>query len=263
MEDCMVAFHEVEGVRIAYWMNDDGRADGRHTLVFVHGSGCDHSLWNCQYGAFADEYTLIGIDLPGHGQSAGSGEQEVDRYAEWVIKLMAGLGVQSPVIIGHSLGAAISLTCAIKYGSMLSGIVPVGGGVTMPVNQMIFDGIRNDPAATLAMIAKLSVAKENRDTFVPSIVDDMMRVDPEVIIGDFLSCDRLDLTDDIRAITVPTLLICGNDDKMTPPPLSHDMKNAIAGAELAVIENAGHFVMKENVDSFNGALKAFVDRLQR
>jgi pimeloyl-ACP methyl ester carboxylesterase len=208
-----------------------------------------------------NDFNMVGIDLPGHGQSEGTGEQNVEQYVEWVRKIIEGIALRKPVIVGHSLGAAISLTFAIKYGERLSGIVPVGGGVTMSVNETILNGIRNDTAATLAFIAKFSVTKENREKFVQPLIDDMLKVSPEIIYGDFLSCNRLDITEDIKKITVPTLLICGEDDKMTPPALSRYMKENIPGAELALIGNAGHFVMQENADAFNGALTDFVKRV--
>jgi pimeloyl-ACP methyl ester carboxylesterase len=255
----MITFQEVEGLKIACWVNDDGFSEDRKSLVFVHGSGCDHTLWENQYQELGGDYNIAAVDLTGHGQSEGKGEQEVGLYVEWVKKIVEGLGLQRPFIIGHSLGAAISLTFAVKYGEMLSGIVPVGGGVKMPVNEMILNGIRNNTASTLSLVARFSVTKENREKFLPSLMEDMLKVSPDVIYGDFLSCDRLDITKEITRINVPTLLICGEDDKMTPPELSEFMKDQIEGAELAVIKDAGHFVMWENVEAFNRTLKDFVD----
>jgi pimeloyl-ACP methyl ester carboxylesterase len=257
----MIGFQEIDGVKIAYRVNDDGLSDDRKSLVFIHGSGCDHTLWDNQFEALGGVFNMVGVDLPGHGRSEGSGEQDVERYVEWVRKFIDALALRKPVIAGHSLGAAISLSFAVKYGERLSGIVPVGGGVTMPVNDMILDGIRNDTAATLDFIAKFSVTKKNREKFVQSLVDGMLKVSPEIIYGDFLSCNRLDITEEIQKITVPTLLICGEDDKMTPPALSRYMEEKIPGAELALIGDSGHFVMQENADAFNGVLKDFIQRI--
>lgn len=254
----MIGFQEIDGVKIAYGTNDDGLSNDRKTLIFIHGSGCDHTLWDNQFKALGSVFNMVGIDLPGHGQSEGTGEQEVERYVEWVRKIIGALALKKPVMAGHSLGAAISLTFAIKYGELLSGIVPVGGGVTMPVNETILKGLRDDTAATLTFIAKFSVTKENREKFVQPLVDGMLKVSPEVIYGDFLSCDRLNITEDIQRITIPTLLICGEDDKMTPPALSRYMEEQIPGAKLAVIEEAGHFVMRESADAFNSVLRDFI-----
>ncbi|MBT8490101.1 MAG: alpha/beta hydrolase [Deltaproteobacteria bacterium] len=259
----MIDFLEIGGVKIAYRVNDDGLSDTRKSLVFIHGSGCDHTLWDYQFKALSGDFNIVGVDLPGHGRSEGAGEQDVERYVEWVRKIIEALALRKPVLAGHSLGAAISLTFAVKYGERLSGIVPVGGGVTMPVNEMILDGIRNDTATTLTFIAKFSVTKKNREKFVKPLGDGMLKVSPEIIYGDFLSCNRLDITEEIQKIPVPTLLICGEDDKMTPPDLSRYMSENIPGAKLAVIGDAGHFVMQENADAFNGVLKNFIQLIHR
>jgi len=257
----MVAFQEIDGCSIASWINDGGFSESRKNLVFVHGSGGNQALWERQYREFADECNIVGVNLPGHGQSEGTGEREVGRYVEWVKKIVEGYGLKKPVLVGHSLGAAISLTFAIQYGEMLSGIVPVGSGVRMPVNEMILEGVRTDAVSTLALVAKFSVAKENREQFTQAIIDDMLQVKSEIIYGDFLSCENLDITDAVATIRVPTLLICGEDDKMTPPALSQFIKEEIAGAELAVIKGAGHFVMQENAGDFNTALRNFIRRI--
>ncbi len=257
----MIKTQLVDGLKIAYWMNDGGWVDGRRTLMFIHGSGGDHTNWENQYVNLDKDFNILAIDLPGHGQSGGKGEQEVVRYVEWVKKLVEALGLKKPVLIGHSLGAAISLTFAINYGSLISGIIPVGGGVKMPVNQMILDGIRKDTASVIALVVKFSVTKENRERLSGILTDGLSAADPEIMYGDFLSCNRLDITAAISRINVPALLVCGADDKMTPPALSQYMKDHIAGAKLALIPEAGHFVMMENVAEFNKAVKEFAQSL--
>jgi pimeloyl-ACP methyl ester carboxylesterase len=257
----MINIQEIDGLKIACGINEEGFVEGRKNLVFIHGSGNDHTVWKSQYNAMDKDYNIAAVDLPGHGNSEGKGEQDVQAYVEWVKKIIGKLGFKKPVLIGHSLGAAISMTFAIKYGDMLSGIVPVGGGVKMPVNQLILDGIRQDPSSVIALAAKFAISKKNRERLTDCLTDNLSSTNPEVIYGDFLSCDRLDITEEISHIRTPTLLVCGDDDKMAPPALSQFMKDRIPGAELMLIEDAGHFAMLENVKMFNRMLKDFIDSL--
>jgi 3-oxoadipate enol-lactonase len=67
------------------------------------------------------------------------------------------------------------------------------------------------------------------------------------------------VTATVSEIRVPTLVICGDEDKMTPPELSRYLKDNIPGAQWALIRNAGHFVMLENVEEFNRTLMTFVE----
>ena len=226
--------------------------------MFVHGSGGDHTLWERQYGALPGEFNVASVNLPGHGLSGGAGEDDVGRYVEWVKKIIGALGLAKPALAGHSLGAAISLTFAIRYGSLLSAIVPVGGGCEMPVNAAIFDGLKDNPAATIDMILKFAVSKPNREVVTPALKEALNRVNPKLLSDDLRACDRLDLAGDLSKIALPALFVCGDDDKMTPPDLSRFLAEKIPGSKLALIEGAGHYVMLEKPEAFNSVLTAFV-----
>ena len=253
----MVIFHEISGAKIACWASSQNFADGKKALFFIHGSGGDHRIWIKQYTRLKDEFNIAAIDLPGHGLSEGRGEQDVSQYVEWVRKFIAALALEKPVLIGHSLGAAISLVFAIKYGEMLSAIVPVGGGARMPVNAMILEGLKTDPDSVIALAAKFSVTRENRERLLRTVIEGLSRANPDILYGDLLACDRLDIGNEVASIGKPALVMCGADDKMTPPALSQFLRDNIPSAQLSLIENAGHMAMLENAETFNGALKSF------
>jgi pimeloyl-ACP methyl ester carboxylesterase len=257
----VIVFKEIHSITLACWVNSGKFAAGRRSLVFIHRSGGDHRIWIKQYTKLQYEFNVAVIDLPGHGQSGGNGEQEVSSYVEWVRQFLDARAVSKTVLIGHSLGAAISLLFAIHYGEILSGIVAVGGGATMPVNEMILQGLKTDPASVIALAAKFAISKENRERLSRTFTEGLSRVSPDVLYGDFLACDRLDIRDRISKISIPKLIICGKDDKMTPPEYSQFLRDAIPGAQLSLIENAGHMVMLENPATFNRSLKKFLESL--
>lgn len=259
----MIKFLEIDpAVRICYWCNDGGFRPDRKSLLFVHGSGGDHTLWTNQCAELQDKFNIAAIDMPGHGRSTGKGEQSVDDYVEWIMKFIEKGEYKKPVIIGHSLGAAISLVSAIKYGPRLCGIVPVGGGAVMPVTDVILNGIRENTGETMAFIAKFSVAKENRASFTQRITDDLLNTDLSITYGDFLSCSKLDIKAQVSRIRVPALIVCGKDDKMTPPDLSLHLQEQVPGATLTLIEGAGHYVMFEKPRELSAAIAGFVESLR-
>lgn len=257
----MIEIREIGGRKIACRVNRDGFDAAKKTLVFVHGSGGDHTAWVHQYGRLGNDFNIAALDLPGHGRSEGPGEREVGRYVEWVEKILENLDAPRPVLIGHSIGAAISLAFALKSGDRLGGIVPVGGGATMPVNPAILDGVKADPAAVIAMVSKIAVAKSNRERLTGALTESLSRVDPGIIYGDFLACSRFDITETVSRIRVPVLIVCGDEDKMTPAPMSQYLKDHIPGAQLETISGAGHFPMMENAEAFNGVLRRFAESL--
>jgi pimeloyl-ACP methyl ester carboxylesterase len=174
---------------------------------------------------------------------------------------MDGLGIVKPVMIGHSLGAAICLSFVIRYGDAAAAVVPVGGGVKMPVNPVILAGLKQDPAAVISLAAKFSVAKANRERFSGLLTESLSRANPETLYGDFLACNCLDIEQTVMGIRIPALVLCGAEDKMTPPALSQFLRDHIAGARLTLIEGTGHFAMLENPEAFNAALTDFVNSL--
>jgi pimeloyl-ACP methyl ester carboxylesterase len=257
----MIHVAEIGGRKLACWVNNGRFLPDRRTLVFIHGSGGNHADWILQYTPLKNAFNIVAIDLPGHGQSEGPGERDVPAYVAWVKKILEALGIAKPVLIGHSLGAAICLTFAILHGDQAAAAVPVGGGARMPVNPAILDGLEQDPAAIIELAAKFSVAKGNRERLSGLITANLSRVSPEVIHGDFTACDTLDITEASAGIRIPVFAVCGTEDKLMPPAFSEYLGGHIPAARLALIPGAGHMVMLEDPEAFNTALTDFVNSL--
>ena len=259
----MIHLQTIGGRRIACWVNSGGFIPGRRTLVFLHGSGVDHTNWIRQYTPLKEVYNIAALDLPGHGRSEGPGEREIGPYVAWVRRILGELRIVRPVLVGHSLGAAICLGFAIRHPGAAAAIVPVGGGAQMPVNPAILEGLREDPATIIALAARFSIAKANRARLGGPLEEALSGADPVVLHGDLSACNGMDIAAKLGAITVPTHVVCGTQDRMTPPPLSEFLRDRIAGATLHLVEGAGHFAMLEDPEAFNGTLTAFVEALPR
>jgi pimeloyl-ACP methyl ester carboxylesterase len=257
----MIHLQTIGGRRIACWVNGGGFVPGRRTLAFVHSSGFDHTNWIRQYTPLKEGYNIVALDLHGHGRSEGPGEREIGAYVAWVRRILGEIGVVRPVLVGHSLGAAICLSFAIRHPGTAAAVVPVGGGARMPVNPLILEGLREDPAAVIALAARLSVAKANRERLASLLEETLSGIDPAVLYDDLSACNGMDITEKVAGIEIPTLVICGAEDKMTPPALAGFLRDRIAGARLVLIEQAGHFAMLENPEAFNRALTDFVEAL--
>lgn len=131
----------------------------------------------------------------------------------------------------------------------------------MPVNPAILDGVKADPVAVIAMVSKIAVAKANRERLTGALTASLSLVNPETLYGDFLACSRFDVTETVSRIRVPALIVCGDEDKMTPAAMSQYLKDQIPGAQLEMISGAGHYLMQENAEAFNGALRRFAESL--
>jgi pimeloyl-ACP methyl ester carboxylesterase len=165
------------------------------------------------------------------------------------------------VLVGHSLGSAIALQFAIDYPEKIAGIVCMGGGMKMPVNSFFLDFLKTNPAQlpedVTGMISKFSLAKENRPKFFVPLQNSISQSRVDVLYGDLTACNDLDITQRTAQIGIPALIICGAEDKMTPPDLSRALAGEIQNATLEIVEGAGHMVMIEKPDEFNNSLDKF------
>jgi pimeloyl-ACP methyl ester carboxylesterase len=253
-------FH-IESVKIACWINGSGINKKKQSLFFIHGSGSDHSAWSHQYARLHKYYNILAIDLPGHGRSGGSGEADVADYSVWVKKLLDILDLKRAVLVGHSLGAAITLRFALNYPQEIAGIVLVGGGMKMSVNPFFLEFLKTNPPEVpteiIDLICKYSLAKENRSKFSAPLQKSLSQSSVEVLYDDLSACNSLDLAPETGEISIPALVICGAEDKMTPPDFSRQLAASISGATLEIIEGAGHMVMMEKPAEFNMSLEKF------
>jgi len=253
----MLKHFKVGDDNIACWVNPADFGAHSQSLVFLHGSGGNSGAWSEQYSVLYKSFNIAAVDLPGHGQSEGSGEKEIFAYVLRLKEILEVLQLKRPVLVGHSLGAAIALGFAVKYPQDVSGIVAAGGGLTMPVNPDILDGFAKQPDLILDLMCKFSIAKENRPKLFGPLRESLGQARLDVVAGDMLACSKFDLTEETQNIRVPVLAICGKEDKMTPPASSEKIAQGIAGAKCVLIEGAGHMAMLERPQEFNDALTRF------
>jgi len=241
----MVTILEIGGVEIACRVNAGGLIEGRKSLLFIHGSGGDHTVWDDQFDDLARDFNVVALDLPGHGLSGGGGEDDIYRYAEWVRKAVEALSLKNPVVVGHSLGAAVSLSLSLTCPGMLSGIVLVGGGARMPVGKMIFDGIRDNFKGFVELSPDYAVHRENREGVRDLLLEGFSQVTPEVFFADFTACNKFDVEKRLCEIDLPTLIVCGDKDMMMPPKYSEALHKQIESSRCEIIPRCGHFPMLE------------------
>lgn len=257
----MLKYYRVETTDSACWVNKGDFEPDKQNLVFIHGSGGNHTIWSHQYGRLHKKYNIAAVDLPGHGHSGGHGEKDVRSYCEWVNKLLAVLDLKEIILVGHSLGAAITLQFAISHLQEIAGIVCIGGGMKMPVNSFFLEFLKTNPpeipAEIIDLICKFSLAKESRDKFSAPLRKSIALSRVDTLYGDLLACNELDLTLEIDKINVPSLIVCGSEDKMTPPDLSRQLSAGIGKAKQEIVEGAGHMVMLEKPLAFNMSLEKF------
>lgn len=249
---------QIEGKQISYWIGRQGLSEGRETVLFIHGAGGGQYTWSYQKGYFEKQFNPIVIELPGHGESGGDGEEKIERYAEHVYTFIKALGLQKVFLVGHSMGGAIVQKLALTHLDIIKGIVLVGTGARLKVLPVILDGIKNDFDETVQRINQFAYSQKAPSDLLEKGVLGMRQCRAEVIYGDFLACDRFDIINEVEKMALPTLILCGEDDQLTPLKYSQFLQSQIKGSKLEVLPNAGHMVMMESPKGFNEKIKEFL-----
>ena len=256
----------VNGTNISY--EDSGRGV---PLVLLHGFPLDSRMWEGQRADLTSVGRVITPDLRGFGKSQPPAPFTMESQADDVHALLAEIGALPCVLAGLSMGGYIALNYARKYPQDLRGLVLVDTRAEADTPQ----GKENrqkmiDLARTLgskAVADQMEPKMLSPDTLQhrPAQVRalrQMMEHCPPLTIEYALTAmrDRPDMTDFLRSLNVPTLIIVGEADAITPPNVAEAMQQKIAGSQLVVIQGAGHMSPLEQPSQVNRAMRGFVER---
>jgi pimeloyl-ACP methyl ester carboxylesterase len=136
--------------------------------------------------------------------------------------------------------------------------VLVGTGARLKVLPLILNGIKTNFEEAVRKINELSFFRETPPWLMEQSIAGLMRCRPEVLYGDYLACDRFDMMNEVEKIDLPTLILCGQEDGMTPAKYSEFFLQRIKGSRLEILPGAGHMVMMEAAEPFNEKIGAFV-----
>jgi pimeloyl-ACP methyl ester carboxylesterase len=234
----------------------------RPPVLLLHGAGGSHLSWPPQTRRLSGQrvYTL---DLPGHGKSEGVGRQDILEYSRVVFDFMKTLRLPSAVMVGFSMGSAIALSLGLQYRKRVIGLVLIGGGARMRVAPSTLE-LASSPSTYLPAVETVieNSYSPNVDPHIKELAfQQMTETRQAVLYNDFLACDAFNAVEQVNKIHVPTLLITGSADRMMPPNRAEYLRDQIEGAQLRIVEGAGHMVMIERPDEVVELLTEFLERI--
>jgi pimeloyl-ACP methyl ester carboxylesterase len=232
-------------------------------VVLIHGVGGMHLFWPPPIRRLPG-YRVYALDLPGHGKSnQGGGLQSVDAYAEHIVTWMEAVHLHRAIFVGHGMGAGIALALSTHYSERVLGLSLISSGVRF--------NIPHDLLADASGTATFHKAVENlvSCSFGPDVPENsvvffaerLREVRPSVLYGDLLACDCFDYTEKLPDLRVPTLILSGDQDRITPLRYSQLMAQIIPDAVLQVVPKAGHMVMLEQPDMVAKYLMVFLTQI--
>lgn len=245
-------------------------------VVFIHGALHDHSVWTLLARHFAHHgRSVLAVDLPGHGRSAGPALDSVEALGDWINALLdvAGVSADGAVsLVGHSMGSLIALEAAARRPARVGRLAMVGTAWPMKVSDALLSTARERPRDAMAMVNAFSHSTTASKPAYPGPgawlhggnlalmerMQDGYAASGNLFEHDFLVCDRYqgapEAAAKVTATPVQCHLILGAKDAMTPPKAAKQLAELLR-AQVQTLP-AGHSLMTEAPEGILNALKA-------
>ena len=260
----------INGIEVNYV--DVGAQNGL-AVVLIHGFPFSQEMWTPQIQALQKQFRVVASDLRGHGTSGvGDGQYTLEFFVDDLVGLLDYLKIERAVLCGLSMGGYIALRTVERNPERIGGLILADTQAKADSNE-----------AKLKRAAAIKSVKANgvnayADSFVKSVfapqtftsnkaaVEKIRRIiqgNPSLgICGALLAlASRTDTTETLASIKVPTLILVGEHDTLTPPSASQEMHRKIPNSEIHVIPNAAHMSNLETPDEFNEHVLNFLGRI--
>ncbi|MGE5284050.1 MAG: alpha/beta fold hydrolase [Actinomycetota bacterium] len=234
----------------------------RRTIVFLHGAGGSHHTYRDQWAGLRGTVRLVIPDLPGHGGSGGPPRASVDACAEWLADFVKEVGLDRFILAGHSMGGAIALQAALEGLKGLEALVLIGTGGRLRISPVIFEGIGGRFREFAPELVGWMTSAASSGLLHEDITKDILSTRPDTFLADFHACNGFDVMDRLGRIRVPTLVVNGDEDRLTPLKYGEYLAVNIPGAVLKIIHGGGHLVMLEKPTEVNAVITSFVHSLE-
>jgi len=246
-------------------------------VILLHGFPLSKAMWDEQLKGLGNVYRVIAPDLRGFGESpVPEGTYTMDAMADDVVELLETLEIAGPVVVGGlSMGGYVALSLAARYPTRVKGLILMDtrAGADTPeaaqgreaTAKSVIAANSSTPVVE-AMLPKLfsKLTLETRPERVEPMLSVMQGTAPQGIVGALRGMAiRPDRRADLPKIAVPTLVMVGEDDILTPPAEAQAMAQAIPNARLEVIPKAGHVAPYENHAAANAAILRFLKSLEQ
>ena len=232
-------------------------------IVVLHGVGSDKSVWHPQLAHFGQTRRAIAFDYPGYGDSDPAPEGTTrDDYAAAILSAMDELGVERAHICGLSLGGVVAIAMHHAAPERCASLILADSFAVHPEGRAIYErslaGSRDLAAMAEARVDVLLAQPADPDVR-REVVETMSRIDPAAYRIGAEAVWLADQRDRVGAIRVPTLVLVGDQDLVTPDDLSNELVDLIPDARMQVIRGAGHLCNLEGPDEFNADVDRFIE----
>ena len=249
-----------DGAVIAYSI----RGDGPTTLLFVHGWACDQTYWSSQVGELAQAYTVVTLDLAGHGLSGDSRQDwSIARFADDVVAVLEALELTDVVLIGHSLGGFIVLEAALAAPDRVHAVVGVDTLMDRHASgpyEPLLTSMREDFRAATESLVRGMFLDSSPPDLVERIVEDMASQSPGQGVAALEALQAWGprrMVAALRELSAPLGMIQTSKFRQGSGLVGAKLSNGLERRNVE-LDGLSHFLMAEDPARFNDALIALV-----
>jgi len=255
---------EVDNKKVFASDAGQGIDKNKATIVLLHGSGLSHIVWSLteQYLS-RQNYNVLAIDLPGHGNSEGECLKSIEKISDWLEKVFDKLKVVELTIVGHSQGCLEALEYYFKYPKKVKNLIFIGGSYRMPVNQDLIDLAEAGNKQAVNLMMKWGY--EGSKKFIGGNPVEKIISSPrdirKILAIDLIACNEYkNGFEALKTINCPTFLIFGELDKMVNLEKGKKFAEFIPNSKTHVIKNCGHMIVFENAFEMREKISKFLKK---
>ncbi len=256
---------QLHGHSVFYGTGSGDAGKDAPSIVFIHGAGFDHSVWVMPARYFARHgFRVVAPDLPAHGRSGGEALTSIEAMADWTADLIRQEARVPAVVVGHSMGSLVAMTVAARHPELVSRLALLGTSAPMPVGLPLLNAAADNHHAAIDMAntwshsfaGSIGAAEMPGLSNLHSGERWLERMQPGVYHADLAACNAFDGA--VEVGTIPTLVIAGDADRMTPAKAGLQLAGGLAAAKTLVLTGCGHSMLSEKPNEVLDALAEFV-----
>lgn len=238
-------------------------------LVLLHGLGNNSGSWSKQLAGLQNQFQVIAWDTPGYGESSDP-EPEFRTFRELAVMLkgfLDALGLRKVFLLGHSMGSTLAMQFCSMYPEYVEALILAAstrGGLANPERneRKLKNRLHNIENLLPEELAKRRTPDMFSRFASEEVIAEAMRIMSQVRPAGYRSVAyslyHADQTPLLSSIKMPTLLLCGEDDTVTPVGESRMVEQGIQGSRLELIAQAGHLCYIEKPEEFNAHVRSFL-----
>jgi pimeloyl-ACP methyl ester carboxylesterase len=259
---------EVNGKKVFATTGGKDFDSGKPVIIFLHGSGLDHTFWGLHTRFFAfRKYAVLALDLPGHTHSEGPPLSSIEAMADWLNDVVETLEIDNVSIVAHSQGCLTALEFASRYPDKIRSVSLITSGLATPVNPALIEAAETKPESAIAMMLGWGFGSAGHLHQGPIPGNSMVAGGRKVMRGnvpnelatDLKACDAY-ANGKIAAGLVrgPIQVILAGKDRMAPAKSTAVLVAHLSNPEVHTIAESGHMLPLEAPDECRSLLKTFI-----